>query len=70
MQNQDTRVPTQLKLYEGLVLLALHNEEGTTQGWYLEYTVGAAVLAELLMLNRIRVNSENKDRVEMALLNK
>lgn len=66
MQNPDTYAQIQLKLYEGLVLLALHDEEGTTQGWYLEYTIGAAVLAELLMLNRIRVNSENKDRVEIV----
>ena len=56
---------THLKLYESLVLLALHDEKGTTQGWYLEYTIAAAVLAELLMLKRIRVNSDNKDRVEI-----
>ncbi|WP_417666406.1 GOLPH3/VPS74 family protein [Pseudidiomarina sp.] len=54
-----------VKLYEGLVLLALHDEKGTTEGWYVEYSVAAAVLAELLLLNRIRVNRGNKDKVEV-----
>ncbi|WP_417686399.1 GOLPH3/VPS74 family protein [Pseudidiomarina gelatinasegens] len=54
-----------VKLYEGLVLLALHDEKGTTEGWYVEYSVAAAVLAELLLLNLIRVNRDNKDKVEV-----
>lgn len=56
---------TELKLYEGLVLLALHDEKGTTQGWYLEYTIAAAVLAELLMLKRIKVSEDKKNRLEV-----
>ena len=54
-----------VKLYEGLVLLALHDEKSTTEGWYVEYSVAAAVLAELLLLNLIRVNRDNKDKVEV-----
>ncbi|WP_369742821.1 GPP34 family phosphoprotein [Pseudidiomarina sp. PP-1MA] len=55
----------QVKLYEALVLLALHDEKGTTEGWYIEYTVAAAVLAELLMMNRVKVNADNKNKLEV-----
>lgn len=55
----------QLKLYEGLVLLALHDTKGTTQGWYLEYTIAAAVLAELLMLNKVKVVDAKRNHVEV-----
>lgn len=55
----------QVKLYEGLVLLSLHDEKGTSEGWYIEYTVAAAVLAELLLAKRIQVNADNKDKIEV-----
>jgi len=54
-----------MKLYEGLVLLALQEETGNTTGSYLEYTIAAAILAELLLLERIRVNADNKDKVKV-----
>ena len=40
---------THLKLYESLVLLALHDEKGTTQGWYLDYTIAVAVMLPTMM---------------------
>lgn len=54
-----------MKLYENLVLLALNDEKGTTEGWYIEYCVAAAILAELLLTQRIRVNPANKNKVEV-----
>ena len=54
-----------MKLYEGLVLLALQEETGNTKGSHLEYTIAAAIIAELLLLKRIRVNADNKDKVEV-----
>lgn len=54
-----------MKLYEGLVLLALNDETGDTLGSYVEYTIAAGVIAELLLLNKIKVNRENKDKVEV-----
>lgn len=54
-----------MKLYEGLMLLALNEEKGTMSGAYIEYSVAAAVLAELLLLQRIRVVRDDKDKVEL-----
>lgn len=54
-----------IKLYEGLMLLALNDEKGTTEGYYIEYTAAAAILSELLLSQRIKVNPDNKDKVEV-----
>lgn len=54
-----------IKLYEGLMLLALNDEKGTTEGYYIEYTAAAAILSELLLSQRIKVNADNKDKVEV-----
>lgn len=54
-----------MKLYEGLMLLALNDEKGTNEGHYIEYTAAAAILAELLLSQRISVNKDNKDKVEV-----
>lgn len=54
-----------MKLYEGLVLLALNDETGDTLGSYLEYTIAAGIIAELLLLNKITVNRDNKDKIEV-----
>ncbi len=54
-----------IKLYEGLMLLALNEEKGTMSGAYIEYSVAAAVLAELLLLQRINVDRDDKDKVDV-----
>ncbi|RUO62280.1 hypothetical protein CWI71_04965 [Pseudidiomarina insulisalsae] len=48
------------------MLLALNEEKGTMSGAYVEYSVAAAILAELLLLKRIRVNVDDKDKVELV----
>ncbi|WP_258240459.1 GOLPH3/VPS74 family protein [Pseudidiomarina homiensis] len=55
----------EIKLYEGLMLLALNDEKGTNEGHYIEYTGAAAILAELLLSQRIQVNKDNKDKVDV-----
>ncbi|WP_417683194.1 GOLPH3/VPS74 family protein [Pseudidiomarina aquimaris] len=55
-----------IKLYEGLMLLALNEEKGTMSGAYIEYSVAAAVLAELLLLKRIQVDRDDKDKVDVV----
>lgn len=54
-----------IKLYEGLMLLALNEEKGTMSGSYIEYSTAAAVLAELLLLKRIHVDRGDKDKVDV-----
>lgn len=56
----------EIKLYEGLMLLALNEEKGTMSGAYIEYSVAAAVLAELLLLKRIQVDRDDKDKVDVV----
>lgn len=55
-----------IKLYEGLMLLALNEEKGTMSGAYIEYSVAAAVLAELLLLKRIQLDRDDKDKVDVV----
>lgn len=52
-----------VKLYEAIVLLALHDEKGTSVGWYIEYSVAAAILAELMLRQKIALSSDNKQHV-------
>ncbi|CAB0150151.1 hypothetical protein PSI9734_00718 [Pseudidiomarina piscicola] len=52
-----------LKLYEGLMLLALCEEKGTMSAAYINYGVAAAMLADLLLLKRIEIDAENKNKV-------
>lgn len=55
-----------LKLYEALMLLSLREEEGTMNGVYVEYATAGAIAAELLMLGRIKVDTDNKDKVAVV----
>ncbi|WP_301774246.1 GOLPH3/VPS74 family protein [Pseudidiomarina terrestris] len=55
----------QLKLYEALMLLALCEEKGTMNAAYINYGVAAAILADLLLMKRIEVDAENKDKVRV-----
>lgn len=50
-----------LSLPEEIMLLALHDEKGTTRldSWY-RYAIGGAVLAELLMSQRLRLDGSRK----------
>lgn len=52
-----------VKLYEALVLLALHDEKGTNMGAYLEYNMAAAILAELLLTERLKLTGRKSDKV-------
>ena len=54
-----------LFLYEELMLLAIKDEEGTFEGTFLEHVISAAILAELLMQNRIVVGDDKKKIVEL-----
>ena len=56
-----------LSLPEEIMLLALHDEKGTTglESLY-QYAIGGAVLAELLMRQRIRLDSSKKKAVYLA----
>jgi len=57
-----------LSLPEEIMLLALHDEEGTIEmGSMYQYAVGGAVLAELLMRNRILLDSSKKKLVRLVL---
>lgn len=53
-----------LSLPEEIMLLALHDEKGTTglESMY-QYAIGGAALAELLMRERIRVDTSRKKQV-------
>lgn len=53
--------PTQLTLYEEVLLLALSDDKGTiVTGSMYPYALGGALLAELLLQNRIVVNQSGK----------
>lgn len=53
-----------LSLPEEIMLLALHDEEGTIEmGSLYQYAIGGAVLAELLMRDRLRLDSSKKKTV-------
>lgn len=54
-----------LFLYEELMLLALRDEEGTLATGYIEYAVAGAVLAELLLTQRISIESSRKKLVDV-----
>jgi len=51
--------PNALYLYEEVMLLALRDEEGTVVASFLEHAVGGAVLAELLLDQRISVDRKS-----------
>lgn len=55
-----------LSLPEEIMLLALHDEKGTTglESMY-QYAIGGAALAELLMRERIRVDTSRKKQVHV-----
>lgn len=55
----------ELKLYESLMVLALCEEKGTINGTYIKYTCAAAMLAELLLLNKIDVGDDRKNEVRV-----
>jgi len=53
-----------LSLPEEILLLALRDEEGTIEmGSMYTYAIGGAVLAELVMRNRVRLESHGKKRL-------
>jgi len=53
-----------LFLHEEVMLLALRDREGTVaSGTMYQYAIGAAVLAELLMQQRIAVDESNKKKI-------
>ncbi len=54
-----------LFLYEEIILLALHDEEGTLATGFTEQMVAGAILAELLLNNRIAVEATRKQLVDL-----
>jgi len=55
-----------LSLPEEIMLLALHDEEGTIEmGSMYPYAIGGAVLAELLMRDRIRLDNSKKKTLHL-----
>lgn len=59
--------PNSLSLPEELMLLALHDEDGTIKmGTFYLYAIGGAVLAELLMRDRLRLDSSKKKTVHLV----
>ncbi|MCP1340247.1 GPP34 family phosphoprotein [Idiomarina sp. M1R2S28] len=59
-------MPSNLKLYEAIMLLALCEEKGTMNGAYVEYATAGAIAAELLMLGRIKVDDDSKEKVSVV----
>lgn len=57
---------SELRLYEGLMLLALSEEKGTIEGAYIEYCVAAAMLAELLLLKKLTLTDERDPKVQIS----
>ena len=55
-----------LYLYEEVLLLALKNEQGTLAAGFVEQVVAGAVLAELLLENRITVEATKKQWVSVV----
>ncbi|WP_213998223.1 GPP34 family phosphoprotein [Arsukibacterium sp.] len=54
-----------LFLYEELMLLALRDEEGTIATGYIEYAVAGAIMAELLLTQRISLENSRKQLVQV-----
>ena len=56
-----------LTLPEEILLLALHDEKGTTgmESMY-QYAIGGAILAELLMRRRLRIANDKKKTVQLT----
>ncbi|KXS34451.1 MAG: hypothetical protein AWU56_1988 [Idiomarina sp. T82-3] len=52
-----------IRLYQAVMLLALSEERGTMNGAYVEYATAAALLSELLMHERIAIETDNKNKV-------
>ena len=52
-----------MKLYEGRTGTKRRNRR--YPGSYVEYTIAAGVIAELLRSNKIKVNRDNKDKIEV-----
>ena len=58
--------PGSLFLYEEILLLALRDREGTVPlGTMYEYAIGGALLAELLLSGRIRLDSSRRKFVQL-----
>lgn len=49
-----------LRIYEEIMLLGLRNDKGTPHTSFLEYVLGGAILAELLLEGRILVDDDKK----------
>lgn len=56
---------TELHIYEDIMLLALCEEKGTMRGSYVGYAVAAAIIAELMLQQRIRIESGRKKYVTL-----
>ena len=56
-------MPNTIRLYQAVMLLALSEERGTMNGAYVEYATAAALLSELLMHERIAIETDNKNKV-------
>src|SRR5688572_9733560 len=50
-----------LKLYEQVLLLSLHEEKGTAHAAYYGLAIGGAILAELALLDRIRLEPAKRE---------
>ncbi|WP_272977267.1 GPP34 family phosphoprotein [Idiomarina baltica] len=55
-----------IRLYQAVMLLALSEERGTMNGAYVEYATAAALLSELLMHERIAIETDNKNKVSVV----
>lgn len=56
-------MPNQLHIYEEILLLALCEEKGTISGSYVGYAVAAAVIAELMLQQRISISDGRRKYV-------
>jgi hypothetical protein len=57
-------ISRELHLYEEIMLLALRDKEGTiSSGSMYQYAIGGAILAELLLAERIRVEMKKKKKL-------
>ncbi|MCC5854702.1 MAG: GPP34 family phosphoprotein [Idiomarina sp.] len=54
-----------LRLYEELMLLALCEERGTMQAGYVNYAVSAAIIAELLLEERISIDDSRRKLINL-----
>ena len=51
-----------LLLHEEIMLLALHDDKGTIASENYPYAIGGAVMADLLLSGRLRVDEERKKK--------